>query len=90
MPDTDKPKRYLHVSQPDSSATIDFASFSTTDGQKIEEVTVRLSLRYNSRTGQPELHVYAITGDDCRIVFDDVRETDITEPEEEEEEEEEA
>lgn len=80
-------KNYLHVVQPDSSATIDFASFDTTSGEKVEEVTVKVSLSYNSRTGKAELHVYATTGDYDTIVFDEVKEMELSEADEEEEDE---
>lgn len=85
-------RNYLHIEQPDhgTGATIDFSSFRTTEGHKIEDVTVKVTLTYNSRTGKPELYVYATTGDHARIVLDEVRETDITDADDLEDEEVEA
>jgi hypothetical protein len=66
-------RNYLHIAQPDhgTGATIDFASFRTTNGDQVEEVTVKVQLTYNSRTGKPELYVYATTGEHARIVIEE-------------------
>jgi hypothetical protein len=81
MPDDRKSPR-LTVEQPDSSAVVDFLPFRTADGATVSGVSIRITYRYNSRTGSGELHICATDDDTSFVLIDQTAETDLVEPDE--------
>lgn len=79
-----KPRNYLYVADGDHSATIDFASFHTNDGMKVEEVKVKLTVVHDEHTGTALLHVYAISGEYSKIILEESPEIEVSEPEKKE------